>query len=203
LNYPFNILRKIQQRAALCISSAFHILPTAGIKAIPSLISIHPRSSNIKNHIRNLDDITFKVSSNPSSSIVISDASIKNHVATLILYIYSHNKLIIKTIHQAVNVIATKAKLFAMQCDINQAIGIPNINHIIVITDSLHTAKRIFDFSLHLYQIYSCIISHKLREFFLKDSNNCIKFWDCPSKQNWCYELKPLVLDKRKNLVLD
>ena len=29
------------------------------------------------------------------------------------------------------------------------------------------------------------MISCKLREFFLKDNNNCIKFWDCPSKQNW------------------
>jgi len=64
-------------------------------------------------------------------------------------------------------------------------VGITNINHIIVITDSLHTAKKIFDFSLHPYQIHSATISWKLRGFFLKDINNCIKFWDCPSKQNW------------------
>ena len=72
-----------------------------------------------------------------------------------------------------------------MQYGINQAVGISNINYIIVITDSLHAVKRILDSSSYLYQIYSTIISHELREFFLKDSNNCIKFWDCPSKQNW------------------
>ena len=64
-------------------------------------------------------------------------------------------------------------------------VGISNINHIIIITDSLHAAKRIFGSLSHMYQIHSVIIFHKLREFFLKDSNNCIEFWDCPSKQKW------------------
>ena len=51
--------------------------------------------------------------------------------------------------------------------------------------DSLHAAKKIFDSLLHLYQIHSTAISHELRDFFLKDANNCIEFWDCPSKQKW------------------
>jgi len=38
---------------------------------------------------------------------------------------------------------------------------------------------------LHPYQIYSVAISHKLKDFFLKDTNNYIEFWDCPSKQKW------------------
>ena len=155
------------------------------IDSFPDWFSFHPCSSNIKNHIRNLNNITFRVLSNPSSPIIISDTSIKNHVATSILYIHSHDKSVIKTIHWAVNITTTKAKLFAMQCGINQVVGISNINHIIIIIDSLHTTKRIFDSSLHLYQIHSAMISHKLREFFLKDSNNHIRFWDCPSKQNW------------------
>ena len=46
-------------------------------------------------------------------------------------------------IHQAVNVITTKAKLFAIRYSINQAVGIPYIKHIIIITDFLHAAKRI------------------------------------------------------------
>lgn len=80
----------------------------------PDHFSFHLCSSNIKNHIRNLDDITFKVSSNPLSSIVVSDASIKNHVAISIVYIHSHNKPVIKTIHSTVNVTTTEAKLFAI-----------------------------------------------------------------------------------------
>jgi len=143
----------------------------------------HPHSLNIKKHIKNLNNIVFRASSNPSFSIVISDASINNHVAMSILYIHSYNRPVIKTIHKAVNVTTTEAKLFAIWCGINQAVGITNINHIVVIMDSLHTAKRIFDSLLHPYQIYSAAIFHELRDFFLKDTNNCIEFWNCPSKQ--------------------
>ena len=96
-----------------------------------------------------------------------------------------YNKLIIKTIHQVVNISTTKAKLFAIHCGINQAINVPNIRYIVIITDSLHTAKRIFDSLTYPYQIYSAAISHKLWEFFSKNVNNCIEFWDCPSKQKW------------------
>jgi len=135
--------------------------------------------------MKNLNNITFKVLSNPSSSIVISDASIKNHVATSIAHIHSHDKPVIKTIHQVVNVTTTEAELFVIQCGINQVVSIPNTNHIIVITDFLHTARRIFDSSSHPYQIHSTMISHKLREFFLKNNNNHIKFWDISTKQNW------------------
>ena len=145
----------------------------------------YPHSSNIKNHIKNLNNITFRASSNTSSSIIVSNASIKNHIATSISHIHLHNKPVIKTIHRAVNITTTEAELFTIQYGINQVVGITNINYIIVISDSLHTAKRIFDSSSHPYQIHSAATSHELRGFFLKDVNNCIKFWDCPSKQNW------------------
>ena len=108
--------------------------------------------------------------SNPSSSIIVSDTSIKNHVATSILYIHLHNKPIIKMIHQAVNVTTTEAKLFTIKY------GITNINHIVVTTDFLYAAKRIFDFLLHPYKIHSTTISCELRDFFLKNVNNHIEF---------------------------
>ena len=108
--------------------------------------------------------------------IVVSDASIKNHVATSISHIHSYDKPVIKTIHKVVNITTTEAELFAIWCGINQAV---------VITDSLHAAKRIFDSLPHPYQIQSAAISHELRDFFLKDVNNRIEFWDCPSKQKW------------------
>jgi len=92
------------------------------INSFPDQFSFHSYSSNIKNYIRNLDNIIFRVLYNLSSSIVISDVSIKNHVAILISYIHLHNKPIIKTIHQAVNIITTEAELFAMWCSINQVV---------------------------------------------------------------------------------
>jgi len=146
------------------------------IDSFSDRFSFYLHSSNIKKHIKNLDDIVFRVLSNPSSSIVVSDTSIKNQVTTSILHIYLYDRPVIKTIHKAVNVTTTEAELFAIQCSITKVVGITNINHIVIIMDSLHAAKRIFDFSLYPYQTHSTAISHELRDFFLKDANNHIKF---------------------------
>ena len=147
--------------------------------------SFHFCSSNSKKHIKKLNEIVLRASSNLSSTIVVSDASIKNHIATLISHIHFFNKPIIKTEHRAINIITTKAELFTIQCEINQAVTNPNVNHIVVVTDSLHAAKKIFNSSVYPYQIHSAAIFQELREFFSKDSCNHIKFWDCPSKQKW------------------
>jgi len=72
-------------------------------------------------------------------------------MATSIAYIHVHDKPVIKTLHHAGNITSTKAELFAIRCSIDQAINIQEISKIIVITDSIHAAKRIFDSSLHLY----------------------------------------------------
>ena len=81
--------------------------------------SFHPQEKNVKNHIKNLDNITIKASNDLFLSIVVSDMSIKNCVATSILHIHMHNKPIIKMIHHAINITSTKAKLFAICCGIN------------------------------------------------------------------------------------
>ena len=147
--------------------------------------SFHFRSPNLKKHIEKLDEITFRASSNPLLTIVVADTSIKNHVATSILHIHSYNKPVIKTLHRAITITTTEAKLFAIRCGINQAVTNQDVNYIVVITDSLHATKKMFDSSIHPYQTYSAAISQELREFFLRDSCNHIEFWDCPSKQKW------------------
>jgi len=147
--------------------------------------SFHPHSSNIKKHMEELDNTTLRALFNTSSAIVILDTNIKNHVTTSISHIHSHNRPVTKTIHRTVNVFTTEAKLFTIQCGINQVVNITNVNHIVIIMDSLHTAKRIFDSLSHPYQIHSVIILSKLRKFFSRNANNHIEFWDCPSKQKW------------------
>ena len=101
--------------------------------------------------------------------------------------------------HRAINVTTAKAKLFAIQYGINQAVTISNTNHIIIITDSLYVARKIFNFSAHLYKTHSATISQKLRELFSKDIYNYIKFWDCPSKQQ--QSLHHIVDKETKNMV--
>ena len=141
----------------------------------------------------------LRASSDPFSTIVVSDASIKNQVATSILRIHSFDKSIIETLHSAINITTAKTELFAIWYSINQAITNHNVKNIIVITDSLHITRRIFDSSTHSYQIHFATIFMELREFFSKYSQNHIKFWDCPSKQHWA--LHQLVDKETKNIV--
>ena len=169
------------------------------VDIFPNHFSFHPYSLNIEKHIENLEEITLRASSDPFSSIVMSDVSIKNQVATSILHIHSFNKPIIKTLHRAINITTAKAELFVIHCSINQAVANHNIKYIIVITDSLHIARRIFDSLTHPYQIHSVAILSELREFFFKDSQNHIEFWDCPSKQQWA--LHQIVNKETKNMV--
>ena len=122
---------------------------------------------------------------NPQSAVVVLDTSIKNQVAISIFHIHSHNNPVIKIIHHVVRVISTEAEIFAIRCGIIQATYLSNINQIIVIIDSIHTVKKIFDSSLHSYQLQSALISQELREFFKKGDNNHIKFWGCLSNQRW------------------
>jgi len=146
------------------------------VDIFPDRFSFYSCLSNIQKHIKNLDEIIFRVLTDSFSTIIVSDASIKNQVATSILHIHSFNKPIIKTLHRAINITTAEAKLFTIQCGINQAVANSNTNYIVVITDSLHITKKIFDSSAHPYQIHLAMISIELREFFFKDSCNCIEF---------------------------
>ena len=172
--------------------SSFHCKFSPGNRLIdifPNYFSSHllnrKSDDNIKSYLYKPDSIILQVSLDPHSVVVVLDTSIKNHVATFISHIHLHNSLVIKTIHHAVNISSTEAELFVIRHGINQATHLSNINYIFIITDFIHATDRIFDFSLHLYQIYSVAISCKLREFFQKNNNNFIKFWDCPSKYKW------------------
>jgi len=101
------------------------------INVFSDCFSFHPCSSNNKNYIGKLDDITLRASSNPSSTIIVSDTSIMNYIATLISHFHSFNKPIIKTIHRAINITTTEAKLFAIWYGINQAVTSSNANQIV------------------------------------------------------------------------
>ena len=155
------------------------------INSFSNHFSFYSQIQDIKENLCKLNNITIQASFNSYSSIVIFDASIKNYIATSILYIHSYDSSVIKICYYAVNVSTTEAKLFTIRCGINQAVGISNINCIVIITDLLHATKRIFDSLLYSYQIHSAAISRELREFFRKNINNHIEFWDCSSKWNW------------------
>jgi len=109
-----------------------------------------------------LDEMTIVSSENPSHALVITDTSIKNNTATSIIHIYIHNRSVVKTLYHAVNINSTKAELFAIRCGINQATNFIEISKIIVITNSIHAAKKIFDLSSHPFQTHSASILYEL-----------------------------------------
>ena len=106
-------------------------------------------------------------------------------MATSIAHVYMHNNPIIKTLYHAINITFTEAKLFTIRCSITQATQMENINCIVVITNSLHIAQRIFDSLVHPYQIQLSIISTEFRKFFEKGCHNSIEFWKYLSCKNW------------------
>ena len=143
------------------------------------------KGKNIKSHAQLLNKMVLEFSSSSSVAIIASDASIKNNVAISTAHIHTHDKLLIKTIHHVVNVTSMEVELFAIRCSINQATCINNISKIIIITDSIHIVKRIFDPSIHPFQVQLAAILSDLCYFFNCYTNNSIKFWECPSCLKW------------------
>jgi len=129
-----------------------------------------------------LDKIVLCCSSDSLSALIVTDTSIKNDIATFISYIHSFNQPIVKTVHHTFFVTSIEAELFAIRCSFNQACSIDNVSKIVIVTDSIHMAKRIFDCDSHSYQIYSVTILRELHLFFLSHESNTIEFWECLSK---------------------
>ena len=120
-----------------------------------------------------------------STAITIMDASIKNNITTAISHMHIPNRSLSKTHHHSVFVMSTEAELFTIRYNINQASSIDNISKIIVTTDSIHAARKIFNISPHPYQIHTTAILEDLCTFFSKNSINSIEFWKSPSCLNW------------------
>jgi len=111
------------------------------------------REKDTKLHAQVLNDIVLESFLSPSVAIVASDMSIENNIATSIAHIHTFNKPLTKTIHHAVHVMSTEAELFAIRCGINQSSILDNVFKIIVITDAIHAIKKIFNLSVHPYQL--------------------------------------------------
>lgn len=65
--------------------------------------------------------------------LIISDASVKNNLVTLISHICRGQEIIAKSIYHAMNITSSKAKLFAIRCGINHATQLQDVLQIVVI----------------------------------------------------------------------
>ena len=93
------------------------------IDIFPNFFSFHTlnrkSNNNVKSYLLKLNHLTLQALSDSWSVVIITDASIKNQVATLISHIYSHDRLAIKTVYYAINVMTTKGRLFVIRYRIN------------------------------------------------------------------------------------
>jgi len=138
--------------------------------------NLHNKQKDDKSRAYQLDNIVIESSSSSSTAIIVTDASIKNDIATSISYMHTYNRPIVKTVHHTVHITSTEAELFAIRYSINQASNHNNIFKIIIVTNSIHTAKRIFDLSSHPFQAHLVAILAELHSFFIQHQNNSIEF---------------------------
>jgi len=143
------------------------------------------KEKNDKNCLHQLDSMVIESSSMTFTTITVMDASIKNNITTAVLHMYIPNRPLSKICHHSAFVTSTEAELFVMRCGINQASLIDNISKIIVITNFIHAARKIFNISPHPYQIHITAILEDLHTFFSKNSINSIEFWESSSRLNW------------------
>ena len=113
----FSHLVDIANRFHKCFSSFSNSEFSPGSRIIDIFsdrfsFNVCDKRKDIKFQAQELDRLTLESSSSPLVALVASDASIKNNIATFIAYIYMANKPLTKTIHHAVNVINTEAKLY-------------------------------------------------------------------------------------------
>ena len=110
--------------------------------------------NNLISYSHQLDNLVIVSSEDPLYTLVVTNTSIKNYMATSIAYIYVCDRPVVKTLHHAVNITSTEAELFAIRCGINQVTNSQWILKIIVVTDLIYSAKK----SLTLHHTYSnCI----------------------------------------------
>ena len=138
-----------------------------------------------KNHIQQLNNLAIESSNTLSNVLIVTDASVKNNVTLSIVHIYVHNRPVIKTLHHAVNITSTEAEFFIIRYGINQVAYLQDISKIIVVTDSIHAAKKIFNLFSNMLQKQAALILNDLRKFFNCHYENIIEFWEYPSKSNW------------------
>ena len=143
------------------------------------------RNKNDKIRFQQLDNMVLESSFSPFIAIIVMDASIKNNIATSISHVHIANCPLIKMLHHIVFVMTTKAEIFVIRYGINQAYTKKNVSKIIVVTDFIHTAKKIFNTLSHPYQGHTMAILSKLCHFFTNNQNNSIEFWECSSWLNW------------------
>ena len=69
-----------------------------------------------KNKLKNIYIDSFN---SHDTMLIITDASVKNNIATTVSYIWREHRIIMKTVHHVINIIFIEAKIFATRYGIS------------------------------------------------------------------------------------
>ena len=128
LNEIFSFFNSLNRE----FSPSFHLVDT--FLDCFSIHSVNQKDVNAKiTYYNKLNSIYENSLIDQNTILIISDASVKNNVATLVSHIHRGQDIIAKTIHYVMNVTSTEAELFAIRCSINHTTQIQDIIHIIIV----------------------------------------------------------------------
>ena len=169
----------------------------------PDHISFHPcdhlQKSFHKAHLEALDHLCHRASSDSSTLVVVTDASVippRNMQAISAMHFWRLGEQVLLSKVSAGRTTALDTELFTVRLGVAKAVSF-DIKHIILITDSLSATRRAVDPLVHSGQAHSLAIVCALRGFFTGQPDHSIDFWDCPSNVQW--SLHHLVHDNVTN----
>ena len=160
------------------------------VNHFPSRFSFHsPPSSSDKDlfhHLQNLNQAFRSSQISPHNVTIVADRGIKKlQVATAVAYIWTDNSIIQHLQANSINVTSIEAELMAICLGLIPAMEEENVHNIIVITDSIAAAKKVFKSKTDPLQNMFILLTSAIDSFFRKDGRNKIQFWFCPSKAKW------------------
>ena len=162
-----------------------HTKTTSGCRLLDSLldcISFYPYNHSslrdYKTHLQSLDHFCLEAFSFSFTLVVVTDASVipsRYIQAVSAMHIWNLGQQISFSKTLASRTTTPDAELFAIRLDIAKVTSMA-IEHIILITDSLGSARQAVDLSVYPKQAYSLAICSALRLFFSQGHSYRIDF---------------------------
>ena len=129
--------------------------------------------NNCNAYLESLDCLCFEAFSSCSTLVIVTDTSailLRNMQAIFAVHFWRLDYQMLFSKASAGRTTAHNAKLFAIRLDVSKITSM-DIEHIILITDSLGLARRSVDPSVHSGQAYSLVVYSALRLFFCSSSS--------------------------------
>ncbi|CAA7267766.1 unnamed protein product [Cyclocybe aegerita] len=135
-----------------------------------------------------LDKLIANARADPLTVLAVTDGSVpqsNQYQAALAAIIYKGHCELERTCYVSGRVTAPDAELNAIACAVCLAVKQANCQHIMVFTDSMGSAHRAVDPSVHSGQAFSLSVCHTLQVWFEADDLRCITFVYIPSALRW------------------